>query len=265
MAIRARLKLPKEHGAWAMLYVPLVVGLLVAGRFPLRVVLLLLSATFLFIGRESLSAWWRAFRRRRSAGDAKRLTLVYISLAVLFAAPLVLFYRLYLLIPFGLLTAALLGTNAEQSALRKDRSTVGEIMAIIGLAGSAAASHYVALGDFRITALWLWLLSALYFASSVFFVKMLVKSAHSREEQDRKRAWWQCALYHSFLIAILAGLSLGAAVGPLILVAFLPVLVRAVWYLTRPVRELNLKRVGVLEILYSLVFMAFAALTFRVH
>lgn len=246
-----------------MLYVPLGVGLLVAGRFPFRALLLVLSATFLFIGRESLTAWWRAFRRRRSPGEAKRLTLVYSSLSVLLAAPLVVFYGLYLLIPFGLLTAALLAINAEQSAMRKDRSAVGEILAIIGLTGSAAASHYVALGQLEITALLLWLLSALYFASSVFFVKMLVKGAHSREEEDRKRARRQCALYHFFLIAILAGLSLGAGIGPLILVAFLPILIRAGWYLARPVRELNLKRVGVLEIFYSLVFTAFAALTFR--
>ncbi|MEP7274444.1 MAG: YwiC-like family protein, partial [Acidobacteriota bacterium] len=33
MKLRFGLKLPKEHGAWAMVYVPFVLGLLVAGKF----------------------------------------------------------------------------------------------------------------------------------------------------------------------------------------------------------------------------------------
>ena len=39
MSLRVMLKLPREHGAWAMLYVPLVTGVLVAWSFPLRVLL----------------------------------------------------------------------------------------------------------------------------------------------------------------------------------------------------------------------------------
>src|SRR5438105_2228221 len=94
MRIRTSLRLPKEHGAWAMLYVPFVVGTFVAAKFSLRVALLVLSVTFLFIARESLLAWWRGRSRGQTHDAARRMMMVYLSLAAVFGTPLVLFYQL---------------------------------------------------------------------------------------------------------------------------------------------------------------------------
>ena len=53
MSLRSNLGLPREHGAWAMFYVPFVLGILVAGRVSLPVLLLLLATSTVFISRES--------------------------------------------------------------------------------------------------------------------------------------------------------------------------------------------------------------------
>ena len=74
MKLRSALKLPKEHGAWAMFYIPFVLGLLVSGNFNVPSLLLLIAATAAFISRESLLIWWRARRRaqpRRRGGAAR--------------------------------------------------------------------------------------------------------------------------------------------------------------------------------------------------
>ena len=63
MKLSTHLRLPKEHGAWAMLYVPFVLGVAVAGKIPLSVLLLLLSLSALFISRVSMLVWWRARKR----------------------------------------------------------------------------------------------------------------------------------------------------------------------------------------------------------
>jgi YwiC-like protein len=60
MSLRSALKLPKEHGAWVMLYVPFILGVAVAGHVDWNVLLLLLSTTAMFISRESLLVCWRA-------------------------------------------------------------------------------------------------------------------------------------------------------------------------------------------------------------
>src|SRR5499427_9693670 len=81
MSLRSALKLPKEHGAWAMLYVPFALGVAVVGRVNWQVLLLLLSATAVFISRESLLLYWRACARGRAAPEAGRALSIYLALA----------------------------------------------------------------------------------------------------------------------------------------------------------------------------------------
>jgi hypothetical protein len=88
MRLRAALKLPKEHGAWAMLYVPFVLGMAVAGRVSWEVLLLLLSTTAIFISRESLLLWWRARVRGRDAAETGRILLIYLVFTAAFGLPL---------------------------------------------------------------------------------------------------------------------------------------------------------------------------------
>src|SRR5262245_60059316 len=103
MGFRSALKLPKEHGAWAMLYAPFILGAAVAGRVNWPVLLLLLSATAAFISRESLLVYWRARARGRDAAGAGRALLIYLALAAAFGSPLIFAFDLYWLIPLGLI------------------------------------------------------------------------------------------------------------------------------------------------------------------
>jgi hypothetical protein len=246
-----------------MLYVPLVVGLFVAGAFPPRAVALILSMTFLFISRESQLVWWRARSRGQRQDGARRTMLVYLGLAALSAAPLVFVSHLFLLIPAGAFSLALLAINSAQAVRREDRTICGEMIAISGLTMTAPAAHYVASGRLDPIALWLWGLCALYFISSVFYVKLRVYSLSARKEDDRRKTWWRCALYHSFLLAGLVILALTGKLNLFAIVAFLPVLARTFWFMARPVKRLNLRRIGFVEVAYSIVFLTFITLTFR--
>jgi hypothetical protein len=263
MSIRKRLKLPKEHGAWAMLYVPLAAGASVAGGISWRVVLIALATTFILVARESILAWWRARSRGASNRESFRMMLVYLALAAASAAPLILISRLYWLAPLGLASVILLAVNAEQGARREDRTVTGEVIAILGLTLTAPTAYYVARREWDGVALWLWALCALYFASSVFYVKLRVHWLNRRKPQARRQALVRCALYHSFLLAGLAALAAIGSLNVFALAAFAPVLGRSFWQLLKPAAKLNLRRVGVLELVYSVVFLVFITLTFR--
>src|SRR5215471_2044472 len=98
MKLHSTLKLPKEHGAWAMLYVPYVLGVAAAGSISLPVILLLLAASASFTARESLLVWWRARRRGRrtpQSEQAARLLAIYLAMAIASGAPLIIVYKLY--------------------------------------------------------------------------------------------------------------------------------------------------------------------------
>jgi hypothetical protein len=262
MSIRSALRLPKEHGAWAMLYAPFVLGVAVAGRVNWPVLLLLLSTTAVFISRESLLIYWRARVRGRDAAAAGRTLVVYLALAAAFGAPPIFALKLSWLIPLGLLGAALLLINGKQATRMEERETTGEILAVGGLTMTAPAAYYVAGGRWEITALWLWLLSALYMASSVFYVKLRVYRLNPRKQAEERRALRSCALYHSLLVAALPALIFAAGLSLLVFVAFAPVMVRAFWGMFKPKSKVNLTRAGILEIVYSVIFMACAALGF---
>jgi hypothetical protein len=47
------------------------------------------------------------------------------------------------------------------------------------------------------------------------------------------------------------------------LLAFAPVLARTCWGLLKPPRTLHLKRIGIAEVVYSMIFLIFITLTLR--
>ena len=263
MSIRSALKLPKEHGAWVMLYVPFVLGVAVAGRVNWPVLLLLLSTTVAFISRESLLVYLRARARGREAAEAGRMLLLYLALAAAFGSPLVVAFKLFWLIPMGLAGAALLLINGAQATRMEERATVSEVMAIGGLTMTAPAAYYAASGRWEMTAFWLWLLSALYMASSVFYIKLRVYRLNPRKQAEQRQAWRSCAFFHSFLIVALPALIFAGSLGLFAFIAFAPALARTFLGMFKPKSKVNLMRAGILEIVYSVVFLICATLGFR--
>jgi hypothetical protein len=263
MSWRKTLNLPKEHGAWAMLYVPFVLGLLVAGRVTWPVLWLLLAVSALFIARESLLVCWRARRRGRAAQGAGRLLLVYLGIAAACGLPLLFVYRLWWLAPLGLIGLALLVLNGNQGAQLADRSLRSELAAIAGLTLTAPAAYYAAGGVWDARAWWLWALSATYFISSVFYIKLRVARLHPQGQAATRQAGHHCLVYHAFLLGALLLLWLTGSLPVFALVAFAPAIARAFWSLAKPAERVNLTRAGVLEIVYSLLFLAFITLSFR--
>lgn len=263
MRQRKKFKLPKEHGAWAMLYVPFAVGVIVAGSFPVRALLLALTVTFVFISRPSMHAWWRARRQGQADKESLRALIVCIGLGIACGLPMLLIDKLFGLIPLGAASALLLAINAEQAARREDRAFANEIMAILGLTLTAPTAYYAVRGVWDAKAVCLWAMCALFFASSVFYVRLRVYSVNQRRERERARVWRGCALYHSFLLVSLVALALTGNLRVFALIAFAPALARSFWHLFAPGGRLNLKKIGVLEIVYSVVFLIFIALSFR--
>jgi hypothetical protein len=246
-----------------MLYVPFVLGVAVAGRVNWPVLLLLLSATAVFISRESLLVYWRARARGRDAAEAGRTLLLYLAFAAVSGSSLILAFGLFWLIPLGVIGAALLLINGKQAARLEERSTTGEIMAIGGLTLTAPAAYYTASERWDVMALWLWLLSALYMASSVFYIKLRVYRLNPRKQAEQRQALRSCAFYHSCLIVALPALISAGGLGLFTFAAFAPALVRTFWGMMAPKPTVNLTRAGILEIIYSLVFLVCAALGFR--
>ncbi len=255
-------KLPKEHGAWAMLYTPLALGVAAAGRLPWTVLLVVVAATLVFTGREGLAAWSRARKQGRAPEPALGLVLAELGVAAGCGAVLVLRERLFGLVPLAIAAFALFTIHFAQLRRREQRTFEAEILAIVGLTLTAPAAYYVTRGHWDATAVWLWALCALYFASSVFYVKLRVLALQPRKDREHRGVRTGAIAYHAILLAALVGLVVAGKLPVVVLLAFLPILARTTWSLVRPARSVNLRRVGVLEILYSVNFLVFTVLAF---
>jgi len=240
-----------------MLYVPFILGILVAGSCPWQLVLLWVAITALFIGRDALQNWSDARRRGQPSSEGTR-ALIYAAISLLAGAPLVLVYRIPGMVPSALLAGLIIWRHHLQTRRRQGRTIAGEFISIAGITISGPVAHHVASGSVETIAALIWFLSLLYFASSVFYVKQRVLATQPRRSDEYREIARASATYHAAVVVIMLAVVLGGVASWWGLLAFAPAVIRATWYLLWPSPVLNLVRVGVLEIVYSLIFLVCA-------
>lgn len=234
--------LPPQHGAWAMLAVPILAGLMVAGAsWP---VLPLVGAWFtgylfsyyLFQAVKT-GKWWR-WRPQLTLYGCLTAPLL---LVLLWAAPAVLWYAPAF--------AALWTINAWYAWRRRERALMNDLAAVLqtGLIVPVMAS---VTGADVVSAVGPAVACLGYFAGTAIYVKTMI-----RRRDDLSYRKWSVA-YHAAPVAAAALASW--QIGPLPMVFALWLLVRA-WLL--PGRGLRPLPVGLIEIGNSVLLLAVIAMT----
>lgn len=254
--------LPQEHGAWAMLYAPLLIAVLVIGQFALTAFLFLLATTAIFLAHEPLSILVKLNPKRPSSPQIFRASkiwlAIYLALALAATAPLLFIYQRWLLLPFGVALVVLLATHIYLAAKREERSVGGEFLGVISLTLTAPGAYYVVTGRLDQISWWLWLLNIVYFTSSIFYVKMRV--SRFAKKSSAQKMTWQCSIYHSFLALTLALCWWQGWLTAFVALAFLPIVLRSFVGLKPQTGKLNLKLIGLAESIYTLIFVIFLTL-----
>lgn len=250
---------PHEHGAWMMLYAPLVIGLVAFRPAPVPALLLVLAVSGAFLAQNAVGL---LLRRSVIRGTAFWLG-IYSALLAAAGGTLLLVYELFELVWIGVPAALLFGWQIwlRRAANRRlNASAVSEVAAIGVFALTAPAAFVTARGELGPVAWVVWGACVLYFTSSVFYVRMLVAGARHKEELTAVERWWLgrgLVGYHLLLSGILATLLWWDEGAWPAVVGYAPVLVRALVGWQRLSNELpSLKGVGVREIVYALWFAA---------
>lgn len=242
---------PNEHGAWAMLAIPLVLGL-AAARPPDGAALLIVPAmVFLFLSRyAALPAAVRLVEGKPAAPGfmARRLfwSAVYLgaSLACLAGALLCAGPAAFA----GTLRAGAVTTSlgAAQTALAlagRGRTIGAEVLGMAGLASGATLVTSAAGRPLEARSLGVAIVALTYFLSSLSLVR-----DHRARSRGRARPGLACAWTHAVLGALLVLESAGGLIRAAALLAFVPVFARAAWELrfpARTIRELGWREVAV--------------------
>jgi hypothetical protein len=216
---------PPQHGAWAMLLVPYVAGVLATG---LRWAHLPLLGAWL--AGYLLSYYALLTVKTRRPGRVRAQLLLYGSVTavlgglVCIAAPRVLTY--------GPAYAALLAVNAAYAYRRRERALLNDLASVaqsclmVFVVATVAGVAPARVADVFVAVL-------LYFAGTVLYVKTMIR------ERDSAGYYRASVAYHAVALAVAAVVAwpLGVVFG---------VLLARAWALPR--RGLTPKQVGLIEI-----------------
>ena len=255
--------LPREHGAWTMLIIPMLLGLAAGGARVGCAWLVPPATVFVFLAHHAIVPWAQRARERKTSppGYAVRRLgwgAAYLGLALFVFAGAVHAAPPAARGPFltiAGIAAVLAAVYAVACVLGRGRSIGPETLGLAGVSLSAPMMVAVAGRPLDRTLLGAAALALGYFLSSVAYLR-----AYETLRVNRQSAIRSCVAAHIALTAALVALDFYGALPRLWWIAFVPVIARTVWGLARP--PANVRQVGLREawVAASFTLLAYAAL-----
>ena len=276
---RYALILPREHGAWGLLLVPMITGAGVAFQkmwvgvphvSPLlrdvgitsagivSFLLLLTAALALFWLRTPAESLLGTSAMRAQTNDERRAVVSVISalgaIAALALGTLLWAGRNPVLWLIGAVAAAAFILQALLKKLGRRARMLSEIVGTVGLTSSAPAAYYVITGKFGATAWMLWLANLIFAGNQIHYVQVRIHTARVVGARAKFARGWTFAVGQVLMAAALCCACLRNLMPWLALIAFLPILVRGWFYFFQESRPLVVRRLGWSEVVQATMF-----------
>ena len=268
-ARRRAMVVPREHGAWGLLLVPLFTGLVAGFASSHRVWPLLVFTT------AALSLFWLRTPLESLTGTgsltartpAERWTALIASVCLGAVSVTCLIGLMWKGRNSGLL---LLGATAAcafvaQAVLRRlgrGARMAAQLMGAISLTCTAPAAYYIGTGFLDRRAFILWAANWIFAGNQIHFVQLRIHAARAitfSEKFDRGRFFF---LAQPVLLVVLVLVSLWRILPPLVIVAFVPALVRGtLWFFRKP-ESLDVRSLGWSEMRHGVAFGVLLAMAF---
>lgn len=165
---------PREHGAWAMLVVPYLLGMLASNLNWLHLPFFIGIIVFYFASGPFLTI----VRKPKLLKAAIPSLIIYLSIGsiltfpILYLVPEIIFIGLFI-IPFFVI-------NVIFAKLKKERLFINDLSAIIALSFLVLISYYIGNNVIDAKALIIMGINIIFFTGSVFHVKSLVREKGNR-------------------------------------------------------------------------------------
>jgi 4-hydroxybenzoate polyprenyltransferase len=260
---------PREHGAWGLLLVPMVTAAGVAFRQSTNVfpfVLLLTAALALFWLRTPLESLLGISAMRAETKEERSsvaFVVFYLAIVAMLASSMLLWAGHNPLL--WLIGAAAGVAFVAQAMLRKlGRRTrmLSEIVGTIGLTASAPAVYYVITGKFGIPAWMLWLANLTFAGNQIHYVQIRIHTAKLVGVHAKLARAWTFGVGQFAMAAVLALTCWLGWMPWLVLPAFVPLLLRGFYYFVQKPAPLRVRRLGWNELAQAIVFCGLFITTF---
>jgi len=268
-ARRRALIIPREHGAWGLLVVPLFTGV-TAGfasahpAWPLFVFTMATLSLFWLrtpleslIGTGSLTA--------HTSGERWTALIASVCLGAVSVACLTgLMWngRNSKLLFLGAATALAFVIQAVLRMFGRRARMAAQLVGTVGLTCTAPAAYYIGTGRLDERAFVLWVANWIFAGNQIHFVQLRIRAARAgtfSEKFDRGRFFF---LAQPVLLVTLTLASRWRVLPPLTIVAFIPALVRGTQWFFRKPESLDVGKLGWSEMENGVAFGVLLALAF---
>ena len=252
--------IPREHGAWGLLLVPMVTAIGVALRESAHIapaLLLLVTALALFWVRTPVESLLGTSALRAQTAYERRAMMHAIAMigtiVVIAGGSLVWAGRNPNLWPIGMVAGL---AFVLQALLKKQRSTrmLSEIVGTIGLTASAPAAYYVVTGKFGTVAWMLWLANFIFAGNQIHYVQVRIHTARARNVHEKFERGWKFAVGQIPMAALLVAACALHSLPWLALIAFVPLLLRGWIYFVQKPAPLIVRQLGWSELRQAIIF-----------
>jgi hypothetical protein len=263
---------PREHGAWGLLLVPMITGAGIAFRqstniFPF--VLLLTAALTLFWLRtplESLLGISPIHAETPDERESVMFAVFYLGAVATLALGMLLWASDNpLLWPIGtaagffFVAQALVKNLSKKSGARSKSSTqflrmLSEIIGTVGLTAAAPAAYYVITGKLDATAWVLWLANLLFAGNQIHYVQLRIHTARIEGLRNKLAYGWAFATGQALMTAAVTILCISGWLPKFASLAFAPVLFRGWFYFVQKPAPLKVRRLGWTELTQAITF-----------
>ena len=252
--------IPREHGAWGMLLVPLATGVVVAlsgGGNAGALTLFLLAAMSLFWLRTPVESWLGTSPIKAQTKHERTIvlrTICGIATLAIASVTALLWKGNRELLLIGVIAGLVFAIQAGVKELGRKGKMPAQVIGAIGLSSAAAGAYYVATGRLDRTAIALWLANWLFAGDQIHFVQLRIHSSRAegfgqKVEQGLPFLAAQVGLIMVVLAACRVGFFPAAAA-----VAFLPVLLRGTLWFLRRRQPLDVHKLGFSELGQAILF-----------
>jgi hypothetical protein len=260
---------PREHGAWGLLLVPMITGAGVAFRecmhiFPL--ILLSAAAFALFWLRTPVESLLGTSAMKAETSEEARTVKSVIAILGAVAAValggLLWAGRNADLWPLG---AAVAGAFIGQALLKKvgrRARMLSEMVGTIGLTASAPAAYYVITGKFNAIAWMLWLANILFAGDQIHYVQLRIHTAKIEGFRAKLARGWAFAAGQALMTAIITLVCMARLMPAIASIAFAPLLFRGWFYFVQEPTPLIVRRLGWSEVKHATAFCVLFVATF---
>ncbi len=266
---RKHIAIPQDHGSWVFILSPLLIGSFAAGTFTPATLSLIVAALAAFMLRQPAATLVKIYAGRRSRDDlhpARFWFALYAAIALIALTNLILngfADLLYLAVP----GAAIFAWHLWLVSKREERRQINvEIIATGVLALAAPAVYWVGVDHYDPLGWWLWGLIWLQNAASIVYAYLRLEQRDQARGLERSELWkqgWRAALYTSFNLASVLILSLIAVLPRLLFLPYLIQWLETMWGITHPAAGWKPTRIGVRQLIVSIVWTVLFILTWR--